>query len=175
MKVKDAVSIISLAATIILSLTTIWLGYLVYNLQANSMRADVSILINPLLDQHWAFVFDGVYFTVNGTFSNDGTRAALIKELDLSVLYNLSDNNVYSLTTTFLNPSEACQWNNDTILAGEARRFSVTMFVNEYMVVDVPHNSSRMIGNSRSDAASIYIQYNDGKGDKPNTMDFNTH
>jgi len=181
-KIKDNIPTINTLATVVIGFLTVLLGIAVYNLQANvynlqesGQRASISLLVNPVLNQNWTFVDNGVYFTLNGTFSNEGSRVAIIKELDLSIAYNLSNNNAYSLTLTYLNPSKACGWDNDTILNKEIKQFSLTMFVYSSFVVDSHTGQVIPIGNSRSDTAKLEIKYNDGISDLAQNLEFNTH
>jgi len=172
--------VLNILITISLSFYAAWLQLSLYNLQSSlynlqvaSTRADVSILFNPALDQNWTFVTNGAYLTVNGTLSNEGSRTAIIEEMELSMVYNISDGK-YTITMTYLDPSKVCGWNNDTISKNEPKPFHLTMYINTYIWTDPSKAQSIAIGSSRSNEISIYVKYNDGKGELSNTQEFNT-
>jgi hypothetical protein len=144
-----------------------------YNLQVASTRADISILFNPLVNQNWTFTSDGAYLTVNGTLSNEGSRDAIITKMELSMIYNVS-NDRYTLTTVYTNPCVEYGWNNNNILKNEIKSFHLTMFVKSNTWIVPRTGQIREIGNSRSDEIGICVRYNDGEGDLSNTQEFET-
>jgi hypothetical protein len=176
------INLFNLLAIVVLGIVEIALGFwmlniqsAVLNLEIASRRADISILVDPAHNQNWTFVVPGgVYLTVNGTFCNEGTRVAIIKEMELSAIYFFSDNTTYILTKTYSNPSEDCNWNNNTILENECRSFSLTMYLNSYTVIHSRTGDILQIGNSRSDEFGLSVTYNDGLSDIKSEQIFST-
>ncbi len=176
------INLFNLLAIVVLGIVEIVLGFWMLNIQSTvlnleiaSRRADISMLVDPAHDQHWTFIVPGgVYLTVNGTFCNEGTRVAIIKEMELSAIYFFSDNTTYTLTQTYWNPSKDCNWNNNTILENECRPFSLTMYIDSYIVTKPWTGDILHIGDSRSDEFGISVTYYDGLSDMKNQQIFST-
>jgi len=162
----------NLLALVVLGIGEIWLAVSMLNIQSATLnleiagrRADVSILVDPAHNQNWTFVVPGgAYLTVNGTLCNEGTRTAIITQLELSMIYQLSEGK-YILTRTYVDPSRDCNWGNSTIVEDERRPFSLTMYVDSYTVLDSKTGQTLTIGNSRSDELGVSVIYNDGISD----------
>jgi hypothetical protein len=168
------IDLIHLLVIIGLGIGEILLAVLTLNVQIASRRADISILVDPARNQNWTFVVPGgAYLTVNGTFCNEGTRTAIIKELELSMIYRLS-NDQYILTRTYSDPARVCNWNNNTITEDELRPFSLTMYVDSYTILDSRTGQTVSIGNSRSDEFGLSVTYYDGLSDTKSEQIFNT-
>jgi len=147
---------------LILGIGELWLGYSVWKLQVAATRADISILVNPH-NQNWTFVLNGGYLTINGTLRNEGSRAAMIKELQLSALYHFPNDDIYMLRQLYF--VEDLDWNDNIIVEEELRSFSLTMYIQRHDVIDSITQQSIEIGNSRSDEFAISVTYYDGEGD----------
>jgi hypothetical protein len=173
MKAQNWINLVNLLAIILIGIGEIVLGVRMLNLEIASKRADISILIDPARNQNWTFVPNGVYLTVNGTFCNEGTRTAIIKELELSMIYRLSDDQ-YIVTRTYSDPARVCNWNNNTITEDELRPFSLTMYVDRYTILDSRIGQTVNIGNSRSDEFGLSITYYDGLSDTKSEQIFST-
>lgn len=138
--------------------------YSAQSLYEASQRADISILLNPANDQHWTFIVgSGGFLTVNGTLCNEGSRSATIRELELSLIYYLPNDDLYILTKTYANPCKECNWNNSIIKENELRSFSLTVFASSYVYIDPITGETLYIGNSRSDEFGIFVKYYDGE------------
>jgi len=160
---------------ILLTIWTLNVQNTALNLEIASRRADISILVDPTHNQNWTFMVPGgAYLTVNGTFCNEGTRVAIIKEMELSAIYFFSDNTTYILTKTYSNPSEDCNWNNNTIIKNECRPFSLRMYVDHYTVMNSATGDILQIGNSRSDEFGLSVTYYDGLSDIKSEQAFST-
>ena len=172
--VQIIVAIVQILSTIILAILALNIQNAMLNLQTEARRADISILVDPIYNQNWTFIVPGgAYLTVNGTLCNEGTRVAIIKQIELSMIYLFSDNTTYTLTKS-LNPPKDCGWNNNTIEENECRTFSLTMYAHHYTVVNSRTGDLLQIGNSRSDQFGILVKYYDGIDEKENFQTFRT-
>jgi hypothetical protein len=170
-KVESALVYVNTVSTIILGILGGFLAYSTYGLQIASTRADVSILFDPLLGQEWNFTSAGCYLTVNGSISNEGSRMAVVEEMQLSMIYNFSGG-TYLITMTYLDPAKECNWTSYNILEKESKPFSLTMFVSSYVWVDKGTGRVIGIGSTKSDKIGIFVGYDDGKGELTNSQEF---
>lgn len=175
----DRKDVITILVTIVLGVSQLYLYFsmlsiqsALLNLQSESKRADISILLNPSHNQNWTIVSNGVYLTVNGTLSNEGTRTAIIKQMELSVVYNWPEHTAVMFTTSYENPAIFNNWRNDTLSENEKRPFSLTIFVSSSLVVDIYTQQKLSVGNSRSDMFRIIVKYDDGISEKTTERTF---
>jgi hypothetical protein len=177
------VSIISLLVTLVFSIITAYTAFqqnslssALYELEAASKRADMSILINTHLNQNWTFVTGlvggGAYFTVNGTLTNEGSRDAMIESIELSVTYNFSDGTPYTITVGYQDPAKSCDWINDSFHPSESRPFSLMVYIYQSMALNSHTGQIIGIGDSRSDKFSVCVIYSDGKGELRSQSEF---
>jgi|GEM_PF-6259127 len=187
-KILMFTSILSIASTTILGITTYnlnarqnSLSQAIYELQVANMRANMSILVNPKFDQHWALVANGVYLTVNGTLVNEGSRDALIESMGLSATYHFSDGTPYTVPVVeYSDLSKYCNMNTTTIREKGETSFSIGMFIqSESLLITSSSYTSNpatlVIGNSRSDNFTISVTYFDGIGYLQSEQEFSTN
>jgi hypothetical protein len=170
-RIESALTYINTVSTIILGILGGWLAYSTYGLQVASTRADISILLYPPQSQNWNFTSLGAHLTVNGTLSNEGSRRAIVEEMQLSMIYNFSGG-TYVITMTYSDPSKECGWSDHDILQKESKPFSLTMYINSYIWVDPGNGRVIGIGSTKSDKITISVRYDDGKGELTNTKEF---
>ncbi|MGA2310225.1 MAG: hypothetical protein ABSG57_11865 [Candidatus Bathyarchaeia archaeon] len=196
------ISILSIASTTILGITTYSLNahqnslsqaqnsliqaqnnlsQALYELQVANMRANMSILVNPQFDQHWAFVANGVFLTVNGTLVNEGSRDAIVESMGLSVTYHYSDGTPYTVPVVeYSNLSKYCNVNITTIPEKGETSFSIGMFIHTetLAIIGGSYTSNPailVIGNSRSDNFTVSVRYFDGIGYLQSEQEFSTN
>ena len=69
----------------------------VFQLQEDSLRADLSILVSPVTNQNWAYIANNeTYFTVGGMLVNEGSRSTVITKVAVSIAYNYSNGEQYT-------------------------------------------------------------------------------
>jgi hypothetical protein len=137
-----------------------------YQLQASSVRADISILVNPS-QQNWAFTSDnGTAFTINGLLVNEGSRSAEILSIGASATYDYSPNgragnltmsiNSTNLERSFLPSKESTKF----AISGTTRPYAMFELMQLFNVTVSPTLS---IASPKPSAIEFFVTYNDGE------------
>ena len=137
----------------------------VYQLQETSLRADISILVNPIKEENWTFTTNGdTYFMISGMLFNEGSRNTKITKLEVSVKYNFSNGEQY--TDPISNYKHYLYLEKDVLSSKEGTLFNFSGSVRPFIVVNP--NSGQVMGvyNSRPDMIIVLVWHNDGKGEQ---------
>ena len=136
----------------------------VYELQQSSLRADMSILINPINQENWTFTDNSTYFVISGMLFNEGSRNTQITRLEVSIMYNFSNGQQY--TDPISNYKHDLYLEKGVLSPKEGTAFNFSGSVRPFLVVNP--NSGQVMGiyNSRPDMISIFVWHNDGKGEQ---------
>lgn len=149
------------------------------DLQTTSMRANMSILINPQVDQQWTLDSNGALLTVNATIKNEGSREAILKNVDLMVTYHYSDDTPYTVTVRYFDLQKYCNIKNNTLPEDKETPFSANIFIASELLGIIggsysSHPATLVIGNSRSDSFTVSVTYFDGIGTLTTEQEFST-
>jgi hypothetical protein len=153
--VEHVLTVVSIISTLVLSI------YIYYNSTLPG-RTNFSILVDTESDANWYFNDNGATFSVNLSLCNEGPRKALVKSLELSVIYELESGDQYMLTSVFSNFTRFWGKPNDPMVEDEMRGFLLVMNISRHIYVDEVTGQVIDIGESPSQKFKVLVRFDDG-------------
>jgi hypothetical protein len=151
--------------TVTLASITVVTPIVVFILTNQPKRAELSLLIDPVSDCKWALDNDERHvFSVNFSLSNEGARTAIIKEFELSVMYELPSGDFSGRSATFSNFMNVWNLSNPPIIENEVRGLYLSMYVYPSLAVDSTGEIVQ-VGDYQPDQFKISVIYDDGIDD----------
>ena len=135
-----------------------------YQLQEESLRADINVFINPIPNQNWTFTSNYTYITIDGMLVNEGARSTIIKKIEVAIIYNFSDGKEY-VDQFSPNPSNFLM-QKYIIAPKESRQFN--MSIAAYPTMELNRYTGELIGiyYSKPDRIRILVYHDDGEGEQ---------
>jgi hypothetical protein len=163
-KIHSIITIILAISTLILGMQNYSLSNRFYELEETSLRADVSILINPIEKQNWTENPNGTSFTIDGMLINEGGRSTRIAKLEVYAIFNFSNGDIY--VDPISNYQHELYLERDILTSKESALFNISQNVRHFLEINPNTGEVIQIYGSRPDALRIIVWHNDGKGEK---------
>lgn len=130
-----------------------------------SLRADLSIIVEQIANQNWTFTTEGAYFEFQATLFNDGARAAEITKAEVNLTFTSDDGKITHTSTNPVNIS-GFSITEYTIEKNDGRILTFSSFIEKFTWKSPDGSRELEMGVAKPTGMSLTVWYYDSIGEK---------